>query len=206
MKEWVRSKKRIGVLLVAVCTITVLLGGCASIQAFIREAIGELLGNDYIITQYDTYGNKVTTMYGDKITMQDVADTSGEQSAYIKITVDGNEWRHVGSTLIFRQAGVDMITDFEVPSQMGTQGSDSTGFMPIDRYINDWKNEFGTGKVVLVSSQDGIPIALFRGNDCYTKIPDDLPKTTMIYIDGKLVYAHRACVDIYSTALFEGMR
>ena len=48
----------------------------------------------------------------------------------------------------------------------------------------------------------GTPIGLFQGNDCYTEIPADLPKTTLINIDGKMVYVHRANVDIIPAELF----
>ena len=60
----------------------------------------------------------------------------------------------------------------------------------------------GKEYVVLVSSQNGTPIGLFQGNDCYTEIPADLPKTTLINIDGKMVYVHRANVDIIPAELF----
>ena len=50
--------------------------------------------------------------------------------------------------------------------------------------------------------QNGTPIGLFQGNDCYTEIPADLPKTTLINIDGKMVYVHRANVDIIPAELF----
>ena len=44
---------------------------------------------------------------------------------------------------------------------------------------------------------------LFQGDSCYTEIPGDLPKTTLVSIDGKLVYVHRANVDIIPASLFE---
>ncbi|MBQ6685870.1 MAG: DUF5052 family protein, partial [Firmicutes bacterium] len=67
----------------------------------------------------------------------------------------------------------------------------------------NYKNQFGKKLVVLVSSQNGTPVGLFQGNKCYVEIPDDLPKTTLINIDGKLVYVHRANVDILPAAMFE---
>ena len=54
----------------------------------------------------------------------------------------------------------------------------------------------------MVSSQNGTPIGLFQGNDCYFEVPADLPKTTLINIDGKMVYVHRANVDIIPAELF----
>lgn len=119
----------------------------------------------------------------------------------MNITIDGYEWNHVGSTLVFMQNGIDMITDFTIPENIETNNSISTGLMDIDRIINSYKNYFGKECIVIVSSQHGVPIGLFQGNDCYVKIPENLPKMTMISIDNKLVYVHRANIDIIPVEL-----
>ena len=179
------------------------LSGCAAVSTILGKLKGELFGNDYTITQYDDFGNLVFTVRGNKITMDCELDEYGEVSSYIDITIDGKQWQHVGSTLVFAQNGVDMITDFQLPEGMeSTNGS--TGLMAIDRRINEYANLFGKKLVVIVSSQNGTPIGLFQGDRCYTEIPGDLPKTTLINIDGKLVYVHRANVDILPASLFTG--
>ena len=176
--------------------------GCASLSAFFNTLKGELFGNGYQIRQYDDFGNLVFTVHGDRVTMHCELDENGEVSSYIDITIDGKSWHHVGSTLVFAQEGVDMITDFQLPTQM-EGGSGSTGLMAVDRTINNYANLMGKKLVVLVSSQNGTPIGLFQGDSCYTEIPGDLPKTTLINIDGKLVYVHRANVDILPASLFK---
>ena len=195
--------KKKNILIAATAVILcIALTGCAAIGALISRMKGELFGNDYIITQYDNFGNLVFTVHGDRVTMDCELDENGEVSSYIDITIDGKSWKHVGSTLVFAQEGVDMITDFQIPEEM--EGADSsTGLMQIDRKINSYANLFGKKLIVLVSSQNGTPIGLFQGNDCYTEIPGDLPKTTMISIDGKLVYVHRANVDIIPASMFQ---
>lgn len=192
--------------LTALCLAAILcaaLAGCSAIGAYFSQLKGELFGNDYTIRQYDDFGNLVFTIHGSKVTMDCELDEDGEVSSYIDITIDGHSWKHVGSTLVFAQKGVDLITDFQVPEDMEMSGS-STGLMAVDRTINEYANLFGKDLVVLVSSQNGTPVALFQGNDCYTEIPSDLPKTTLIHIDGKLVYVHRANVDILPAELFTG--
>ena len=189
--------------LVLVLTLCLALTGCAAFGSFLSRLKGELFGNDYTISQYDDFGNLVFTVHGDRVAMDCELDENGEISSYIDITVDGRSWKHVGSTLVFAQNGVDMITDFQVPADMESTSA-STGLMAVDRRINSYANLFGKKLVVLVSSQNGTPIGLFQGDDCYTEIPGDLPKTTLIYIDGKLVYVHRANVDILPAALFKG--
>lgn len=178
------------------------LSGCAAIGSYLSELKGELIGNDYVISQFDNYGSKIFQVTGDKITMDSEIDDSGEVTSYIDITIDGNEWQHVGGTLVFAQNGVDMITDFQL-EDLETHGSGSTGLMDVDKFINHYKNLFGKKLVVLVSSQNGIPIGLFQGDSCYIEIPSDLPKTTLIHIDGRLVYIHRANVDILPAKMFE---
>jgi len=195
-------KKKITVFALVLALIWGILGGCAALSSFMSVLKGELFGNGYTIKQYDELGNLVFTVYGDKVTMNCELDEYGEVSSYIDITIDGESWKHVGSTLVFAQKGVDMITDFEVPEEMENDGS-STGLMAVDRKINSYANLFGKELIVLVSSQNGTPIGLFQGDDCYTEIPGDLPKTTLINIDGKLVYVHRANVDIIPASLFE---
>ena len=187
--------------LVLAVVLTFSLTGCSALGAWISQLKGELFGNDYNISQYDNYGNLVFTMHGDRVTMSCETDEYGEVSSYIDITIDGKSWLHVGSTLVFAQNGVDMITDFQIPADMeNNQGS--TGLMAIDRRINEWANYFGKKQVVVISSQNGTPIGLFQGNNCYVEIPGDLPKTTLVHIDGKLVYVHRANVDILPASMF----
>ena len=195
------KNKRILAAVLAV-VLLVSLTGCAYIGTFFSKLRGELFGNDYDIRQYDNYGNLVFTVHGDRIAMDCELDENGEVSSYIDITIDGKSWKHVGSTLVFAQRGVDMITDFQIPVDMENSGNGS-GLIAIDRRVNEYANLFGKKLDVLVSSQNGTPIGLFQGNNCYTEIPGDLPKTTLIHIDGKLVYVHRANVDIIPASMFE---
>ena len=182
--------------------LVVALTGCAAIQGYFNKLTGSLFGKGYTITQYDDYGNLVFTVHGDKVTMDCETDEDGEVTSYIDITIDGDSWKHVGSTLVFAQKGVDLITDFQLPADMDSTGH-STGLMAVDRKINHYANLIGKDLVVLVSSQNGTPICLFQGDDCSIEIPADLPKTTLVHIDGKMVYVHRANVDIIPAELLE---
>ena len=197
-------KKKI-VAMVLLCAVVVgCLTGCASLGSMFQTLKGELVGNSYQIWEYDNFGNRILTLSGDKIALSgDYDSETGELvSSYIDITVDGKEWDHVGGTLVFAQEGADMITDFQIPDNIEST-SGSTGLIGIDRVINSYKNEFGKARVVVVYSQTGAPICMFQGNDCYTEVPENLPKTTKIYIDGSLVYVHRANIDIFDAALFK---
>ena len=180
--------------------LAVALTGCAAISGYIGKLTGSLFGKGYTISQYDDYGNLVFTVHGDRVTMDCQLDENGEVTSYIDITIDGDSWKHVGSTLVFAQKGVDLITDFQLPEELESTGH-STGLMAVDRKINHYANLIGKDLVVLVSSQNGTPIGLFQGDDCYIEIPADLPKTTLVSIDGKMVYVHRDNVDIIPAEL-----
>ena len=181
--------------------LVISLTGCAAMSSYIGKLTGSLFGKGYTISQYDDYGNLVFTVHGDRVTMDCQLDENGEVTSYIDITIDGDSWKHVGSTLVFAQKGVDLITDFQLPADMDSTGH-STGLMAVDRKINHYANLIGKDLVVLVSSQNGTPICLFQGDDCSIEIPADLPKTTLVHIDGKMVYVHRANVDIIPAELF----
>ena len=190
-------KKLLALLLCLLC-----LTGCAAIRALIGTLTGELFGKNYEIRQFDDFGNLVFTVHGEKVAMECELDENGEVSSYIDITIDGDSWKHVGSTLVFYQKGADLITDFQIPEEMGKDGG-GTGLMAVDRRINEYANYFGKDLVILVSSQNGTPVALFQGDNVYTEIPGDLPKTTLVHIDGKMVYVHRANIDILPASLFK---
>ena len=192
--------KKQRILPLAALVLAVALTGCAAISGYIGKLTGSLFGKGYTISQYDDYGNLVFTVHGDRVTMDCQLDENGEVTSYIDITIDGDSWKHVGSTLVFAQKGVDLITDFQLPEELDSTGH-STGLMAVDRKINHYANLIGKDLVVLVSSQNGTPIGLFQGDDCYIEIPADLPKTTLVSIDGKMVYVHRANVDIIPAAL-----
>ena len=195
------NKKKLIALILCAAVLVSSFTGCAALGAYFSKLTGELFGTGYTIRQYDDFGNLVFTIHGDRVTMDCELDENGEVSSYIDITIDGKSWKHVGSTLVFAQNGVDMITDFQVPEDMESSGI-SSGLMVIDRRINEYANLFGKDLVVLVSSQNGTPVALFQGNDVYTEIPGDLPKTTLIHIDGAMVYVHRANIDIIPAEFF----
>ena len=194
------GNRKCNILIASIVTSLMLLSGCAAIDGMISKIKGDLVGNNYTITEYDNFGEKIMTVKGDKISLEGIYDGE-ELSSYMNITIDGYEWQHVGGTLVFAQDGVDMITDFQLPAELNTGESNSSGIMPVDKLINNYKNKIGRKMVVVVYSQTGAPIGLFQGDSCYYEIPVDLPKTTMISIDGKLVYVHRANIDIIPVGL-----
>ena len=197
--------RKSGKVILIICIVVVMattLFGCANLKSWFQSIKGELIGNRYTVWEYDNFGNRILTIHGNKIALEGGTDSLGENSSYIDITIDGYEWEHVGNTLVFAQNDAEMITDFQILENIEGKQS-STGLIAVDRVLNHYRNQIGKELVVVVFSQTGAPICMFQGDECYTEVPADLPKTTKIFIDGNLVYVHRANVDIFPAKLFD---
>lgn len=205
-----RSKKMLCLMLVLVTMFS--LSGCSWLDSQIKDMKGELIGNSFDISIYDNFGNNTLNISGDKVQVDantvkvKSVDSDGnwsttyEMSSVISNTIDGNNMEQVGNTVIYAERGLNKITDFELPTDIETSGGT---FNLLDRNINDIKNLIGTPKVVVISSQLGVPIAVYGGDKVYYEIPDDLPKMTKLIVDGKALYIHRANYIILDTNMIK---
>lgn len=200
-----KKSKRL-VMFFSIILILLNLTGCAALRDIIGSKKGRLIGQEFKISTYDHYSNKTLTVSGSKVTVGLLensanfnAESSGYKSDVLEITVNGDQMFQVGNTVIFAEKGLDMIEDYEVPEEINT--TTGGGFVPFDRFVNDIKNKIGKEKTIIVSSQMGIPIGVFQGNEVYVTIPSDLPKMTRLNIDGKSLYIHRANYIILDTQM-----
>ena len=205
-----RSKKMLCLMLVLVTLFS--LSGCSWLDSQIKDMKGELIGNSFDISIYDNFGNNTLNISGDKVQVDantvkvKSVDSGGnwsttyEMSSVISNTIDGNNMEQVGNTVIYAERGLNKITDFELSTDIETSGGT---FNLLDRNINDIKNLIGTPKVVVISSQLGVPIAVYGGDKVYYEIPDDLPKMTKLIVDGKALYIHRANYIILDTNMIK---
>ena len=205
-----RIKKVLCLMLVLVTMFS--LSGCSWLDSQIKDIKGELIGNSFDISIYDNFGNNTLNISGDKVQVDantvkvKSVDSDGnwsttyEMSSVISNTIDGNNMEQVGNTVIYAERGLNKITDFELPTDIETSGGT---FNLLDRNINDIKNLIGTPKVVVISSQLGVPIAVYGGDKVYYEIPDDLPKMTKLIVDGKALYIHRANYTILDTNMIK---
>lgn len=200
---------------ISVVCLCILLSSCSMFQSALNDIKGNLVGNGYTIYTYDNYGSEVMETSGDKISITGNAvestsyDEDGrvvrgyELSSVITITVDGKEIESCGDTCIFEQKGLTPDVDFtqeDIDSNTHGQISDNTS---VARFINKYKNMFGKGRIVVIKSQLGQPIAAYSGDKVYWKIPDNLPKMTKLMIDGKVLYIHRANFQIIDKELLD---
>ena len=205
-----RIKKVLCLMLVLITLFS--LSGCSWLDSQIKDMKGELIGNSFDISIYDNFGNNTLNISGDKVQVDantvkvKSVDSDGnwsttyEMSSVISNTIDGNNMEQVGNTVIYAERGLNKITDFELPTDIETSGGT---FNLLDRNINDIKNLIGTPKVVVISSQLGVPIAVYGGDKVYYEIPDDLPKMTKLIVDGKALYIHRANYIILDTNMIK---
>ena len=171
-------------------------GGCAKIRNAFQKWKGSLIGLEFDIYTYDDYGNTTLTVHGKNVEVEVKQEEGASENAdftseVLEITVDGNQMLQIGNTMVFAEAGLDQITDFEMQDEINTDDG-IINFIPFDRVLNQYKNDIGKAKTILISSQQGIPIAVYQGNSVYVEIPNDLPKMTRLNIDGKSLYIHRA--------------
>ena len=104
---------------------------------------------------------------------------------------DGHNMETTGSAVIFEGTGLSKLEDFSI-NETYSEANGIATLTSVARNINEIENLYGVAKVVVIQSQMGVPICAYGGNSVYWEIPDDLPKTTKLMIDGKPLYIHRA--------------
>lgn len=204
-------KKRTKILtMCALCIfLTISLTGCAWWDDMVGKFKGEVIGQNFTLTEYNDFGYKTLEIEGSKINIGllkndanfDTESSKDFKSSVLEVTINGDQMFEVGNTMIVAEKGLEMVEGFEVPDKItATEGG---GFVGIDKFVNNYKNKIGKSKTILISSQMGIPIGLYQGEDVYVTVPEDLPKMTRINIDGKTLYLHRVRYNIIDSNLLK---
>lgn len=178
--------------ILCLCLLLTSLTGCSWFSNEMKNIKGELIGNHFSIDFYDNFGNNVMSMEGEKVGIEanyvksksvdsdGTSSTNYELSSVVTMTIDGSQVAQTGNTVIFAEDGIKKLEDFNLPSNITTNGDGTINIF--DRNINKIKNLLGTPKVIVVCSQLGIPIAVYGGESVYWEIPNDLPKTTKLMV------------------------
>ena len=185
-----RKKALAAVSALVVCT-AVALAGCAELSLRFSSVKGELIGNSFDATVFDNFGGEVAAFHAKKMGVEaaSVDEDGNATSSVLKITADGRDIEQVGNTMVFAETGLEEVEGYTLPRDIQATGGTIN---LVDRAINDVKSKIGKSRVVVVSSQLGVPIAVYQGNSVGYEIPEDLPKFTKLSIDGKALYIHRA--------------
>ena len=214
------NAKKIAIGVVAALVLAVGIGlwftasvpGCSSQMSDLR---GDLVGNSFVITTYDNYGQQTMKTSGKRINLKGnkvktsgytetgVAFESYELSSVITITIDGRELETCGDTCIFAEKGLEPDFYFTTPEFIESHGGSPLNITSLSYTLNQYRNYFGKARVVVIKSQTGQPIAAYSGNNVYWEVKTDLPKTTRLMIDNKALYIHRANFKIIDTKLLD---
>lgn len=210
-------KKRIASVF-TIILLTLSLAGCdiASWGSVINDIKGQLVGNSFECQFYDNYGERFLTASGTKIGMtgnvieeSKIDSTDGSSSieyslsSVVTINIDGKQIQSCGDTIIFSESGLMPDAEFQLSDIRSKTGGSFSENTSISGIVNEYKNFFGKGQVVVIQSQLGVPICAYSGDDVYWEVRNDLPKTTKLMIDGKALYIHRANFQIIDKELIE---
>lgn len=202
-----KTKKFFSVAVIFALAVT-LLSACSwrDIAGLVSETKSlqeKLVGVAYNMEFYDNYGNLSMTAEGENVSLTEniieVPDvdadgnvtTTYELSSVITITMDGNELENCGNTVIFAEKGLEKDVDFSL-EDIKSEADGLSDVSSVARLVNRYKNFFGKSRVVVIQSQLGTPICAYSGEDVYFELCDNMPKTTKLVIDGKVLYIHRA--------------
>lgn len=194
-------KKKLIVLLLGV----VVLSGCQDIRYFFKDFEQSWRGLDMVVQTYDVQSQLIDRVEGKSVSIKrdrkfdSTEDDSDSQ--VLNITVGSYEMHHVGSTLIAHEADLqNYFDDFATQVDLDNMQR-SVPF--VNRFVNTYKNRFtGKSKVILIRSQQGVPLATFIGENV-SLYQTDVPKSTGIIIDGSYLFIYRAEYTIYDVGLFE---
>lgn len=213
-----KRRNRVAIFVFGLVLVGCIAAGCefAGFESGVNDIKGQLVGNSFECQFYDNYGERGLTATGTKVGMtgnvieEAVIDSSDGSigteyglSSVVTINIDGKQIQSCGDTVIFVESGLEPDAEFQLKDiQSTTDGSFSDNTI-ISGIVNEYKNYFGKGQVVVIKSQLGVPICAYSGDDVYWEVRNDLPKTTKLMIDGKALYIHRANFQIIDKDLIK---
>jgi hypothetical protein len=145
---------------------------------------------------YDAWGNNTLTLSNVAVSIDVLPD-----SEVLDLKVDGKQLLHVGSTMVFAEQGLAALEDFDYAYLKRVTGENKATYIPLERNLNAFQNKLGKKRLVVVKSQMGIVVGIYEGNTVAVSVPANLPKTTLVTIDGRALYIHRADYEVLDSSL-----
>ena len=187
--------------IISVLVVMVLLVGCQDIKMSIKDIEKDLFGLSSTVRTFDSNGDVIDRIVGKsvKIERNRKFDTEKSDSSVVKVTMGGKEINHVGSSMILSESGLEDILDSVDVHQVVENSSRKSPFL--NTIVNDYKNSLtGLPRLVMVRSQLGFPLAVYEG-DKVSIYSTEIPNSTALLIDGKLLILYRVDYTIYDTSL-----
>lgn len=203
-----KISRRFAVAAAAILT-ALALTACSSLNFAFKDFQSNLGNLSATMSTYDAQGEMIDRVdaRGFAVTRDtrfdsvDSSGTSQADSGVLHITAGGHEVSHVGSAMIIAEEGLDDAM-VEFPEQVDI-AANGRSIPFVNRFVDNIRNEWDPkSKVVLIRSQQGHPIAIYSGNEVATA-STEIPKSTALLVDGKLLIAYRVDYTIYDTALLK---
>ena len=207
------------------------MSSCGSVEGGVSHTSSENdeVKVSYVAEFYDNHGGQWLSVEGTSFSINpnkvkeysyssDGAWVSSWTTASVmSITIDNQHIETCGSTVIFYDSSLEKL-NLEIPDDIIlSQGNEAIIKAPYDgyNYFEDtwglkwwyWSekqaNSTPASRLVIIQSQEGDPICMFAGENVKWSVSRNLPKTTELEIDGKVVYIHRSNFLIIDTSIFE---
>ena len=185
-----------------------LLYSCSMISDYTLDLKSKLVGIPFTVSTYDYDGQKIDQIKGKSVHIETYKpmskkNSSGdEQSKVIDVEFGGQQMIHVGSSLIANE-GLRNYEDtfFNYFTITDKQRSIPVLSIMYNNFRNDWLSK---GKVIMIRSQAGKPIAVYAGNKVRVSATD-MPSTTQINVDGHRLFIYRCDYSIYDMETIKKM-
>jgi hypothetical protein len=207
-----KARQRKTLLFVAGLTIMAMLltlGGCALFDKSVSNFVSLMKGRQATILTYNVFGQPLDRVHGAAIDIQrdgtfdsvNPDGTSNADSSVVKVSVGGGVINHVGSTLLMVEDGLSDITA-QLPPTVDIENTERG--VPFLNYLRQNFRNFwaGTSRTIMVRSQNGSPIAIFGGNQV-EYFATNIPKSTLLRIDGKYLLIYRSDYTLYDNKLLD---
>lgn len=222
--------KKICVMIVTILVMLFSLTGCVEEDVTHIEAqpssTEDPIKVSYLAEFYDNYGDMWLSVEG---TSFDISpnkvkeyyyDSSGSwisgwtTSSIMSVSIDGKNIESCGSTIIFADSSL-IKHEINIPTDVVlSQGDKASINSDSDlKYSDAWTLNYWWiyerqehtdvgNKFVIIQSQNGDPICMYSGDEVFWEVSRNLPKTTEVNIDGKIIYIHRANFAIIDASIF----
>ena len=190
-------------------TAAMFLASCTTADFMLKDLESKMGTLAVSLSTYDAQGHPIDRVEGTSFSIArdrrfDTTNSDGSSSnnsSVLSMTIGGGEMTHVGSAMVVAEEGLeDIAAEFPDTVDVATEDR-SVPF--IDRFVNDLRNEWNPkSKIVLVRSQQGHPLAVFSG-DQVALGSTDIPNSTPLIVDDKLLILYRVDYTIYDTSLIE---
>lgn len=205
-----RQSRQRWIAVLAAAVVLTALSGCATGNTTVDNLAALMRGRSATITTYNVFGQQLDKIHGVSVDIHrdstfdstDAEGNSNKDSSVLAISMGKHTMTHVGSTLIMVEDGLIDVTQ-QLPATVDLNNTErGTPLLNLlhQQFSNFWR---GQARTILVRSQNGSPIKIFAGNEV-EYFATDVPKSTLLRIDGKYLLIYRGDYTLYDTALLGG--